>query len=130
MLCIMTVYCSIDAMSLSAWLGWFPVLFNTTEFIAELHKRSHPEIDAEMALEEGTRLGSRAMFYNAILSLIASILLPFFVAEAGSRRRMQETLVASSSNIWVSWFNKLKVHLAALWAASHFVFAVCMMATL
>ncbi|KAI0088334.1 major facilitator superfamily domain-containing protein [Irpex rosettiformis] len=112
-----------------AWLGWFPLLFNTTEFIAELYKRAHPELTAEIALEEGARLGSRAMFYNAILSLVASIFLPFFVAEATSRRSMQETLSTVPPNIWIRWFNKLKVHLASLWAASHMIFAVCMLAT-
>ncbi|KAI0340319.1 MFS general substrate transporter [Trametopsis cervina] len=112
-----------------AWIGWFPLLFNTTEFIAELHKRAHPELDAEVAFDEGTRLGSRAMFYNSLLSLLASILLPFFVAEAGSRRQLQQTLAAAPPNRWIRWFNKLKVHLTSLWAASHLLFAVCMMAT-
>ena len=70
------------------------------------------------------------MFYNAILSLIASIFLPFFVAEANSRRKMQETLLAAPPNILIRCFNKLKVHLASLWAASHMLFAVCMFATL
>lgn len=115
----------------SAWMGWFPVLFNTTEFIAELHRRSHPEMDSEAALEEGTRLGSRALFYSSILSLIANVLLPFFVAEAGSRKKMQQALAASPPSVWwVRWFNKLKVHLASLWAASHLIFAICMLATL
>ncbi|KAI0694137.1 major facilitator superfamily domain-containing protein [Cytidiella melzeri] len=112
-----------------AWLGWFPLLFNTTEFIAELHRRSHPEMDVEAALAEGTRLGSRAMFYNAILSLIASIILPFFVAESGSRRRMQERLSSAPPSLWVRGFRKLKVNLASLWAASHLIFAACMFAT-
>lgn len=87
-------------------------------------------MDSEAALEQGTRLGSRAMFYSAILSLIANVLLPFFVAESGSRKRMQQSLAAAPSSIWVRWFNKLKVHLTSLWAASHLIFAVCMVATL
>lgn len=112
-----------------AWIGWFPLLFNTTEFIAELYRRSNPNVDAETAAAEGTRLGSRAMFYNALLSLLANVLLPFFVAEAGSRKSMQDKLAMSAQSIWVRWFNKLKIHLASLWAASHLIFAICMGAT-
>ncbi len=114
----------------SAWAGWFPVLFNTTEFIAELHRRSHPELNPEIALEEGTRLGSRALFYSAILSLIANVALPFFVAEAASRKDMQARLLSGPQSIWMRWFEKLKIHLAPLWAASHLLFAICMTATL
>ncbi|KAJ3559646.1 hypothetical protein NM688_g217 [Phlebia brevispora] len=112
-----------------AWVGWFPVLFNTTEFIAELHRRAHPDADSNVVFEEGTRLGSRAMFYSSILSLVANIIMPFFVAEAASRKHMQDRLSAKPKSIWVRWFNKLKVHLASLWAASHLLFAVCMFAT-
>ena len=118
----------------SAWLGWFPVLFNTTEFIAELHKRSvgsDTTLTSEEILEEGARLGSRAMFYNAILSLAANVLLPLFVSEAGSRKHMQNALESTSKMAWwVRLYDKIKIHLATLWAVSHLVFAICMGATL
>ena len=123
----------------SAWIGWFPVLFNTTEFIAEIYKRAHPELDPVRAGDEGTRLGSRAMFYNSILNLVVSIAMPFFVAEASSRKEMQDRLNAEvgtgkgRGKKWMRWlklFEKMKVHLASLWAASHLLFAVCMFATL
>jgi solute carrier family 45, member 1/2/4 len=82
-------------------------------------------MDPEAAMEEGTRLGSRAMFFNAILSLVANIVLPFFVAEA---QHTHKDMFAASR--WTNLFNKLKVHLGALWAASHLLFAICMGATL
>lgn len=116
-------------------MGWFPLLFNTTEFISELYRHSlnitseSPNFEEVMA--EGSRIGSRAMFYNAILSLIANIILPFFVSESGSRKRMQNAIALGVSKPWwVRLFEKMKVHLATLWAISHLVFAICMMATL
>ncbi|EKM56768.1 uncharacterized protein PHACADRAFT_254080 [Phanerochaete carnosa HHB-10118-sp] len=124
-----TVIRQICIIQFFAWIGWFPLLFNTTEFIAELHRRSHPNMDYDAAMEEGTRLGSRAMFYNSILALTANLFMPFFVAEAKSRLRMQNKFKMAGQSVWVRWFNKLKMHLASLWAASHLLFAICMLAT-
>lgn len=87
-------------------------------------------MDVEAALEEGTRLGSRAMFYSSILTLVANIVMPFFIAEAISRKHMQERLSTVPKSIWVRLFNKLKIHLASLWAVSHLIFSICMFATL
>ena len=81
-------------------------------------------------MEEGTRLGSRAMFFNAIVSLAANILLPFFVAEVRNGNRAEDKFTMARESIWLRIFNKLKVHLAAMWAASHLLFAICMGATL
>lgn len=108
-----------------AWIGWFPVLFFLSTYIGEMHKRASPNAtDAE-----GTRLGGRTQFYSAILSLFTNIALPFFVFTAETR--------TSSGN--ANGFYEVKkkgvkdripkVHLATLWAASHAIFAVCMIAT-
>lgn len=108
------------------------MLFNTTEFIAELHKRSvgaDSTLSPEAVMEEGARLGSRAMFYNAVLSLVANILLPLFVNEAGSSKRV-ENMLGSRKAWWIRFYEKIKIHLATLWAFSHLLFAICMIATL
>ncbi len=119
----------------SAWMGWFPVLFNTTEFISEIYKKSvgatESSPDIEEVLAEGARIGSRALFYSAVLSLTANILLPFFVSESGSRKRLQNVIALGVSKPWwVRLYEKMRVHLAMLWAVSHLVFAICMGATL
>lgn len=118
----------------SAWLGWFPVLFNNTEFITELYKRQvapTPPDELEAVIAEGNRLGSRAMFFNALLCLAANLVLPFFVSEAGSRKRMQNAIAMGvRRSWWVRLFERIKVHLATLWAFSHLLFAICMFATL
>ncbi|PFH53502.1 hypothetical protein AMATHDRAFT_54630 [Amanita thiersii Skay4041] len=71
----------------SAWLAWFPVLFYTTIYIGDIHKNAilassvsplssqeRAELDAE-----ATRLGSRALFYSALVSLFGNVVLPYFV---------------------------------------------------
>ncbi|EPS95433.1 hypothetical protein FOMPIDRAFT_1054159 [Fomitopsis schrenkii] len=112
-----------------AWIGWFPVLFYTTEFIAELHKRAHeatPQDDPDLNAE-ATRLGSRALLYNSILSLACNMLLPFFVSEATKSRAALERKLNKSRFMMI--YDRIKIHLATLWAVSHIVFAVCMAAS-
>ena len=116
----------------SAWIAWFPVLFYSTLYVGDLYKRSIPAAatDEEQTRieEEATRLGSRALFYSALLSLIVSVVLPAFVAEAaGHPPQIQGS----------SWWQRIcrvpramQVHLVSMWAASHLVFAGCMFATL
>ncbi|KZT71321.1 MFS general substrate transporter [Daedalea quercina L-15889] len=112
-----------------AWIGWFPVLFYTTEFIGELHKHLHssiPQDDPDLNAE-ATRLGSRALFYSSVLSLICNVLLPFFVSEATKSRAAVERKLNRSRLMMI--YERIKIHLATLWAVSHIVFAACMAAT-
>ncbi|KAK7049408.1 hypothetical protein VNI00_006009 [Paramarasmius palmivorus] len=89
-----------------AWLGWFPILFYTSVYIGDLHKRAFyataitagslpnfnitPETLAAVE-DESTRLGSRALFFSSLITLTMNFLLPFFVTEAlsNSRERKQ-----------------------------------------
>ena len=77
---------------------------------------------------EATRLGSRALLYSSLLSIIVSVTLPFFVAEAAGNPPQDQNL---------SWWQRacrvprgLQVRLVTVWAVSHLVFAGCMFATL
>ncbi|KAG2131037.1 major facilitator superfamily domain-containing protein [Suillus clintonianus] len=110
-----------------AWLAWFPVLFYTTVYIGELHKRVSPipeDDNSAMILEaEATRLGARALFYSALVSLAANIIMPFFVVHA------KEVATLSPSQPKKLWFERVRIHLATLWAFSLFIFAFCMAAT-
>jgi solute carrier family 45 protein 1/2/4 len=78
--------------------------------------------------DEATRLGSRALFYSSLLSLIVSVVLPSFVSEAAGNPPQNQSL---------SWWQRacrvprgLQVNLVTMWAASHLLFAGCMFATL
>lgn len=119
-----------------AWIAWFPVLFYSTIYIGDLYKRSTPAVgtpDAQAALEaEATRLGSRALFYSSLLSLLANFALPPFVTEA----RRCVTSPTTGRGAEEGWWERmcrvprgLQVHLASLWAVSHLVFAGCMLGT-
>ncbi|KAH7929288.1 MFS general substrate transporter [Leucogyrophana mollusca] len=111
-----------------AWLAWFPVLFYTTVYIGELHKRSSPipvDDESELALDaEATRLGSRALFYSALVSLAANTIMPIFVT-----RTRETTTALSPVSPRKTCLEHFQIHLASLWASSHLLFALCMAAT-
>ena len=120
----------------SAWIAWFPVLFYSTIYIGDLYKRSTPAVstpDAQAALDaEAIRLGSRALFYSSLLSLLANFALPPFVTEA--RKCITSPTGREAEEGWWERMcrvpRSLQVHLASLWAVSHLVFAGCMLGTL
>ena len=113
----------------SAWLGWFPVLFYSTVYIGDLHKNSSPipqTQDAAIALDvESTRLGTRALFYHALVTLAANIIMPSFVVPQHAKHASSALQPERKT-----WLDRVRMHLASLWALSHFLFAVCMAATL
>ncbi|KAL4076685.1 major facilitator superfamily domain-containing protein [Scleroderma yunnanense] len=110
-----------------SWLAWFPVLFYTSLYIGELYKRSLPSVSAaDVDVDaEATRLGSRTLFYSALVSLVSNIVAPAFVfrSEPGADKGM----VGSDGGRW--WSRVPRIHLATLWAISHAVFVACMGAT-
>ncbi|WPH00729.1 Hypothetical protein R9X50_00355900 [Acrodontium crateriforme] len=71
-----------------AWLGWFPFLFYTTTYIAEIYIDSLSQANPNMTLDEidkawekGTRVGTFALLMFALVTFMTSVLLPFFVAK-------------------------------------------------
>jgi solute carrier family 45, member 1/2/4 len=74
---------------LLAWMGWFPVLFYSSTYVGGIYAepffkenpdRSPQEIDD--IWEAGTRLGSVALLWFAIVTFVASVFLPFIVSPA------------------------------------------------
>ena len=104
------------------------MLFYSTIYIGEFYKRSvppAPSADAQIALDaEATRLGARALFYSAVIALGANLILPLFVYET------EEKGAGKKCAKMIRIPDVLRVHLITLWAASHFIFAACMFATL
>ncbi len=98
-------------------------------------------MDPEELEEESTRLGSRALFLSAVVSLLGNFILPFFVFETRKKKAIGHSAngvqnggyaprpLASKTRSW-GIPDILKVHLASLWASSHAVFAACMFGTL
>ncbi|KAF9129943.1 hypothetical protein BGX30_013701 [Mortierella sp. GBA39] len=76
-----------------AWMGWFPFLFYSSTYIAEIYTQETSQIDPNdpMAQDPGVgvqdaavRAGSYSLLIYSIVSLIASIVLPVFVVPAES----------------------------------------------
>ncbi|GAA5975120.1 hypothetical protein JCM5350_000140 [Sporobolomyces pararoseus] len=70
-----------------SWISWFPILFYTTTWIAEIYVQnlrpiSYSELaDAPTSVQEdATRAGTTAMFYHSVVALVASILVPPLIA--------------------------------------------------
>ncbi|GAA5953409.1 hypothetical protein JCM3765_005030 [Sporobolomyces pararoseus] len=70
-----------------SWISWFPILFYTTTWIAEIYVQnlrpvSYSELaDAPASIQEdATRAGTTAMFYHSAVALVASILIPPLIA--------------------------------------------------
>ncbi|GAA5892405.1 uncharacterized protein JCM6883_007344 [Sporobolomyces salmoneus] len=76
-----------------SWISWFPILFFTTTWIAEIYVTTLQPVSysdlaeaPELVQEDATRAGTTAMFYHSVVSLLASILLPPLTASSSSTR--------------------------------------------
>lgn len=70
-----------------AWIGFFPMLFYTSSYIGEVWIEPQLEANPNMTPEElddlyeqATRVGTFALLIFSIVSLIANLLLPLFIA--------------------------------------------------
>lgn len=69
-----------------AWIGWFPFLFYTTTYIAEMYVDPYFEANPNMSQqeinelwEEGTRRGTLALLIYAVVTFVSSVFLPFII---------------------------------------------------
>ncbi|KAG2186913.1 hypothetical protein INT44_003140 [Umbelopsis vinacea] len=70
-----------------AWMGWFPFLFYSTEWVSEIYFQTHPT-DGSNPDEwaRGTRAGSFAMLCYAITSVAAGVILPMLATKDGASK--------------------------------------------
>ncbi|KAG0311800.1 hypothetical protein BGZ97_011634 [Linnemannia gamsii] len=118
-----------------AWMGWFPFLFYSSTYIAEIYTQETNQIDPNdpMSQEPGAgvqdaavRAGSYCLLIYSIVSLIASIVLPVFVAPAELSRtgskgpfssaRTEDSLggMQPSSKWWRQWPRWLQLPIRGL----------------
>jgi solute carrier family 45 protein 1/2/4 len=66
-------------------LSWFPVLFFTTVWVSEIYTTSQPDLDPSdpIVAAAAVRSGARALFFQALVNLVVSFGLPFFISESG-----------------------------------------------
>lgn len=99
-----------------AWIGWFPVLFYSSSWVAEIYLASHPN-STEL---DSTRAGSRAMFYHSVVSFAGSIIIPFLI----KHDHPNSSFNTSTCHHWWRSFN-----ITYFWTTSHFLFAFSMFLT-
>ncbi|BGP54860.1 hypothetical protein JCM8202v2_002447 [Rhodotorula sphaerocarpa] len=65
----------------TGWIGWFPILFFSTTWVAEIYvKNRNPGTDladaSEALAEAATKAGTNAMLWHSVVSLATSIVIP------------------------------------------------------
>lgn len=133
---------SVCAIQFFSWMGWFPAMFFGTVwigdiFVGEAIRLGDPRpADDPMLRAEGTRAGSRAMFYGALLTFATSILLPYFVRDPrpDPRSRGTETLyfacgAEADSEIARQALNRKRftIGLPLCWTLSHVMFGLLLL---
>lgn len=66
-------------------LGWYPVLFFTSIWVAEIYKQRNPQGDLTQTVwdADAVRAGSRALFLQSAVALSVSVAAPFLVQDSG-----------------------------------------------
>ena len=108
------------------------MLFYTTLYVGDIYKSGLPDsVDpgSEEADVEATRLGTRALFWSACISLFCNFALPFLVPRAVKRRTIGD-LFREEGGTLKRIARKFQISLPMLWALSHALFALCMFSTL
>lgn len=125
------------AIQFASWFGWFLFLFYATTYVGQLYvnpifdeHRSLSDDEINKKWVDATRIGTFALFINAIISFAASIILPLLIPSG------KETEASGDSDSGPPWripFLKARVGtgltLRRLWLLSHFLFAACMLST-
>ncbi|KAI7883095.1 MFS general substrate transporter [Lichtheimia hyalospora FSU 10163] len=67
-----------------AWMGWFPFLFYSTQWVSDIYFSTHRSDDGTSKDDnwaEGTRAGSFALLCYSVVSVIAGIVVPAIVSK-------------------------------------------------
>ncbi|EUC64988.1 sucrose transporter, partial [Rhizoctonia solani AG-3 Rhs1AP] len=130
------------AIQFFSWMGWFPAMFFGTVWIGDIYasealRLGDPRPVSDPALRaEGTRAGSRAMFYGALLTLVTSVLLPYFVKDPGSCSRGMEPLSLGAEDesgltrdAARPQIFKFTIGLSLCWQIAHILFGLLLLST-
>ncbi|KAN0115389.1 MFS general substrate transporter [Hyaloscypha variabilis] len=127
-----------------AWIGFFPQLFYSSSYIADIYVQPALEANPHMTPDEidrlyenATRAGSFALLVYAITSLATNVLLPFFIAPSYDSPVYESTSSFHSNRSYTTRFSRLLdaliipgLTLRRAWLGSHLIFATCMFSTL
>jgi len=108
------------------------VLFYTTVYVGDIYKyglADSVDLESEEVDAEATRLGTRALFWSACISLFSNFTLPFLVSQ-NVRSRTIRDLFQEEGGALKRIARKFQISLPMLWALSHALFSLCMFSTL
>jgi solute carrier family 45 protein 1/2/4 len=125
-----------------AWVGFFPQLFYSSSYIADIYVQPYLEdnpnmepVEIDKLYEKATRVGTFALLVYAIVSLATNVLLPFFIAP--SFDAPSSALSTHSGRSYTTRFSRFLdaliipgLTLRRAWLISHLIFATCMFSTL
>ncbi|RDA92249.1 hypothetical protein CP533_5695 [Ophiocordyceps camponoti-saundersi (nom. inval.)] len=114
-----------------AWVGFFPLLFYSSSYIAEIYVqpflRAKPDMtreEVELLYQQATRIGTFALLINAIVSLSTNVFLPLFVTPSLDELKEQEGNVGSFP--WARWLRIPGLTVKRSWIGSLVLFAGAM----
>lgn len=114
-----------------ASMGWFPIMFWSTSYIGELYLDDTSLGDADSrTADEATRIGTRAMLFQAIVSFSTAVILPTLiqplVKPQGAEKETQNPLAKFIKRI----IPPSLLDLSSVWTFSHILFAVTIFSTI
>ncbi|KAI9850867.1 MAG: hypothetical protein M1838_004936 [Thelocarpon superellum] len=111
-----------------SWIGWFPFLFYSTTWVGEIYFRYSAPHDIQKSndsLGDIGRVGSLSLVVFSTISLLGSILLPWFVTSAEDDRRFTPRPPPGLAPI-VTKLGKFKPDLLTAWMIAHLIFSSSM----
>ncbi|RKP08213.1 major facilitator superfamily domain-containing protein, partial [Thamnocephalis sphaerospora] len=110
-----------------AWIGWFPFLFYSTTWVAELagHGDLADRTPGEDRVGEAARAGSYAFLIYSIVSLVTACVLPVVVA-TGEHASTRMTKASGQASLVIGWL----LNLPRVYTLGHLVFGLALLSTL
>ncbi|TIA99614.1 hypothetical protein E3P94_02170 [Wallemia ichthyophaga] len=108
-----------------ASMGWFPVMFWSTSYIGELYLDDSSLSDADSrTADEATRVGTRAMLFQAIVSFSTAVILPTLIIPLVKPQGTVQKTRNPLSKLIKKLLRPSLLDLSSMYTMSHIVFAV------
>ncbi|TIB98798.1 MFS general substrate transporter [Wallemia mellicola] len=114
-----------------ASMGWFPIMFWSTSYIGELYLDDTNLGDADSrTADEATRIGTRAMLFQAIVSLTTAIILPTIIQPLVKQSPIEKESQNPVSRYVKRIIPSSLLDLSSVWTFSHILFAITIFSTI
>ncbi|KDE02736.1 LOW QUALITY PROTEIN: Sucrose transporter [Microbotryum lychnidis-dioicae p1A1 Lamole] len=110
------------------WTAWFPFLFYSTSYVAEVLYASLPPDQEEPSTDTATRAGSLALLLYALVSLGSGSLL-LWLTTLGRRKIVDRRLSRTSKKVRLMWHLLANMTPRNMWTLGTVLYASAMVAT-